>query len=151
MFVHGPGIRHDLSNILANIGHVSQSEPLVSIFDNSMVNVDHVAFIGPSGWNLGNEDLEPAAHVDDCIGQTGPLDDAENVKLLLTKLVTMLKVLSKGQHNLILDVDNSFWRWPNPLRRYKSLHTGFLCGFNPWYLKIQVFPGDTRDEDIDSR
>lgn len=51
---------------------------------------------------------------------------------------------------LVFDVDDTSGRRADPLRRYETLHASFLCCFNPRYLLVQVFPGDARNENVNS-
>lgn len=47
-----------------------------------MVDVDHVCVVRSTGRNPWHKDLEEAADIDDSVGETGSLDDAEDFEFL---------------------------------------------------------------------
>lgn len=51
---------------------------------------------------------------------------------------------------LVFDVDDTSGRRSNPLRRHETLHASFFCRLNPRYLLFEVFPGDARNENVNS-
>lgn len=141
--VQRPRIGHDLSNVLAHIGHIRQSKLLVSIFDDAVVDVDHVCAVGPARRNFRDIDLIPAAHVNEGVRQARPLDLAEDFKFLSMPLVTTVVVLFVEEDRyFVLDVDDAPWGRANPLRRHETLHTSFLRSIDPRDLLFQMFPGD---------
>lgn len=91
MFVQSPWIRHDLSNIFANIGHISQCKALIPIADDAVVDIDTVVVVGPPGWDFWDEDLIPAAYVDDSVGKSSAVNGAEDVEFLL--IISQLVIL----------------------------------------------------------
>ena len=48
-----------------------------------MVDVDRVCVVRPTGRDLWGKDLEEAADIDDGVGETGSLDDAEDFEFLI--------------------------------------------------------------------
>lgn len=75
-------IHYDFSNILANIQHIGQGESHIAITHNPMINICRVRVIGPAGWDFGDPDLIPTAHVDNGVWQAVSLDHSENFEFL---------------------------------------------------------------------
>lgn len=52
--------------------------------------------------------------------------------------------------HLVLDIDDPSGSRSDPFRGDETLHTGFLGGFNPGNLKMEMLPCYAGDEDFDS-
>lgn len=83
-------IRYDLSNVLANIRQIGQGKLHITVTDNPMINVYHVRVVGPAGWDFGDPDLIPTAHVDDGVWETVSLNHSENVEFLVPDMISSL-------------------------------------------------------------
>lgn len=82
MLVQSTRVRDDLRNIQTYVRHMSQGELLVTVTDNSVVDVNHTSMIGFARWDFRDKHLKPATHVNESIRKTLPLYDAKDVEFL---------------------------------------------------------------------
>lgn len=82
MLIQGTRVRDDLRNIQTYVRHIGQGKLLVTVTNDSVVDVDHTSMIRFARWDSRDEDLEPATHVNERIRKAFSVYGTKDVEFL---------------------------------------------------------------------